>query len=69
MGSMMSEHMSVPTLPNLLTLEQIAEHLQVSVKTVRRWIDAGDLVVHRFGRGLRVSEDDLQVFIRMRRGT
>jgi len=51
-----------------MTLEQVSERLQVSVKTVRRWIDAGDLVTHRFGRGLRVSEDDLQVFIRMRRG-
>jgi len=55
-------------LHHLMTLEQVSERLQVSVKTVRRWIDAGDLVTHRFGRGLRVSEDDLQVFIRMRRG-
>jgi len=54
-------------LPELLTLEQVAEHLQVSVKTVRRWIDAGDLVAHRIGRGLRVSKADLQAFIRLRR--
>ncbi len=54
-------------LPELLTLEQVAERLQVSVKTVRRWIDAGNLVAHRIGRGLRVSEADLQTFIRSRR--
>ncbi len=33
--------------PALLTIEQTAEHLQVSTKTIRRWIDAGDLVAHR----------------------
>jgi len=58
---------SQPCIPELLTLEQVAECLQVSVKTVRRWIDAGDLVSHRIGRGLRVSEADLQAFIRARR--
>ena len=55
------------TLPNLLTIEQAAEHLQVSSKTVRRWIDTGDLIAHRFGRQWRISAADLQTFIRMRR--
>ncbi len=53
--------------PALLTIEQTAEHLQVSTKTIRRWIDAGDLVAHRFGRQLRISNQDLQAFVRMRR--
>ena len=55
------------TLPNLLTIEQTAKVLQVSSKTVRRWIDAGDLIAHRFGRQWRISETDLQSFIRMGR--
>ncbi len=55
------------TLPNLLTIEQTAKVLQVSSKTVRRWIDAGDLIAHRLGRQWRISETDLQTFIRMRR--
>jgi excisionase family DNA binding protein len=54
-------------LPALLTIEQTAKHLQVSTKTVRRLIDAGDLIAHRFGRGYRISESDLHTFIRMRR--
>jgi excisionase family DNA binding protein len=55
-------------LPTLLTIDQTAEHLQVSTKTVRRWLKTGDLIAHRFGRQWRISESDLQVFIRMRRG-
>ncbi len=55
------------TLPRLLTIEQTAEHLQVSTKTIRRWIQNGDLVAHRIGRQRRISDSDLQAFIRMRR--
>ena len=60
-----------PTLPpgpkQFLTVEQTAEVLQVSDRTVRRWIDDGDLVAHRFGRQLRIAPADLNSFIRMRR--
>ena len=54
-------------LSRLNTLSEVADRLQVSSKTIRRWIEAGDLVAHRFGRQLRISEADLQAFIRMRR--
>ena len=54
-------------LPTLLTIGQVAEQLLVSTKTVRRWIKSGDLVAHRFGRQWRISESDLQTFIRTRR--
>ena len=53
--------------PALLTILQTAEHLQVSTKTIRRWIDSGELIAHRFGRQWRISDADLQIFIRMRR--
>lgn len=56
-----------PAVPALLTLDQTAEHLRVSTKSVRRWIEAGDLIAHRFGRQLRISDADLQTFIRIRR--
>ena len=55
------------TLPPLLTISQTAEHLQVSTKTIRRWIDSGELIAHRFGRQWRISNADLQAFIRIRR--
>jgi len=51
----------------LLTIAQTAEHLQVSTKSVRRWIESGELVAHRIGRQLRISSSDLQAFVRMRR--
>ncbi|MBT3400536.1 MAG: helix-turn-helix domain-containing protein [Rhodospirillaceae bacterium] len=54
-------------LGSLLTIKQTADHLQVSTKTIRRWITSGDLTPHRFGRQWRISELDLQAFIRMRR--
>lgn len=56
-------------IPALLTLDQTAKHLQVSTKSVRRWIEAGDLIAHRIGRQFRISEPDLQAFIRTRRET
>jgi excisionase family DNA binding protein len=49
------------------TLKQVAEQLQVSTKTIRRWIGDGALVAHRFGRQLRISDADLQAFIRLHR--
>jgi len=56
-----------PSLPCLLTLDEAAKALKVSTKTVRRWIKAGDLIAHRFGYQWRISEVDLQNFIRIRR--
>ena len=47
-----------PRLPTLLDLPRVADTLDVSVKTVRRWIERDELRVHRVGRQLRVSEED-----------
>jgi excisionase family DNA binding protein len=51
----------------LYSVEGVAEQLGVSSKTVRRWIAAGELPVHHFGRQLRISEADLAAFIAQRR--
>lgn len=51
----------------LLTIRDVADILRVSAKSVRRWIDAGDLVAHCVGRQLRVSQGDLETFIKLRR--
>ena len=55
------------TAAHFHTIREIAELLQVSQKTVRRWIDQGDLVAHRFGRQLRISRADFEAFVRLRR--
>lgn len=50
---------------DILTIEEVAKVLQVSKRTVYRWIDAGDLKVARIGRKTyRVFESDLRKFIR-----
>jgi excisionase family DNA binding protein len=52
---------------SLLDVDAVADRLDVSSKTVRRHIDRGDLAVHRIGRLLRVSEEDLANFVAGRR--
>ena len=54
-------------LPRLLTLEEVAGVLNVSPKTLRRRIDAGQLPVIRDGRIVRVHPADLQRYISARR--
>jgi excisionase family DNA binding protein len=49
------------------TANEIANRVKVSVRSVRRWIDQGDLRVHRFGRAVRVSSEDLEAFERQSR--
>jgi len=59
--------MTPSPLPRLLVLRDVARTLQVSIRTVRRWVELGDLRVHKLGRQLRVSEEDLVAFISKRR--
>ena len=56
-------------LPEHLTVAQVAEHLNVTTKTVRRWIAAGGLKATRVGpKALRVSQGDLQDFLERSNG-
>jgi excisionase family DNA binding protein len=59
--------MTHPADSRLLTVKEVAEICGVSPKTVRRWIDARELRVHRLGRQLRVSSEDLAAFLKLRR--
>jgi excisionase family DNA binding protein len=47
----------------LFTIKEIAECVAVSERTVRRWIEKGLLVAHRFNGLVRVSEADFQSFL------
>ncbi|WP_140984703.1 helix-turn-helix domain-containing protein [Asticcacaulis tiandongensis] len=49
--------------PKLLSLDEVAEILALSTRTVRRMITSGELKAYRFGRLWRITEDDLQTFI------
>ncbi len=50
------------------TIRSVAEHLDVPERTVHRWIDSGDIVAHRFGRSVRISDNDLRAFLAQHRG-
>lgn len=52
-----------PPLERLLTIEEAAEILGVSVKTLRRRIYDCEIAVIRDGRILRVAPDDIRRFI------
>jgi excisionase family DNA binding protein len=45
------------------TISDVAESLRVSMRTVRRWIDTGQLVAHRFKGVLRIADGDLRAFL------
>ena len=51
-----------PKLEHFLTVAQVAERLQVSERSVRRWIAADALPVRRLGRCEMVDPDDLNAF-------
>ncbi len=55
--------LSPSRLAPLLTIPATAEKLGVSVRSVRRMIDAGELHVHRLGRSIRISEEDIHLFL------
>jgi excisionase family DNA binding protein len=58
---MKSERSKSPA--KLFTIEEIAECVGVCERTVRRWIEKGLLVAHRFNGLVRISEADFQVFL------
>jgi excisionase family DNA binding protein len=48
-------------IPVYLSLEEAAEAMSVSVKTIRRWIAAGTLPAYRCGkRAIRIKLEDLE---------
>ena len=49
------------------TIGEIALQLNVSARTVHRWIADRQLVVHRIRRTVRISGADLKAFLAIRR--
>ncbi len=58
----------LPALPEWLTIEQAAEWLQVSTKTIRRYIESGSIpAVNLGGRAIRIRRLDLDAWLLTRR--
>jgi excisionase family DNA binding protein len=49
------------------TVEEVAERLKVSHMTVYRWIKAGKLGAYKIGGGFRITEGDIERFLKARR--
>jgi excisionase family DNA binding protein len=49
------------------TIAEVAERLRVSTRTIRRWIESGDLIAHRRNGIVRISLGDLRAFLAMHR--
>ncbi|WP_423890321.1 helix-turn-helix domain-containing protein [Bradyrhizobium sp.] len=49
------------------TISEVAEMLRVSTRTVRRWIDSGQLVAHVVVSVVRIAESDLRAFLALHR--
>jgi excisionase family DNA binding protein len=47
----------------MLTVEEVAKELRVDQKTVRRWIQRGELVAIDIGREYRIRRSALDDFI------
>ena len=55
----------------MMTVQQVAERIQVHEETVRRWLREGSLVGINFGgkSGYRVRQDELEAFLDRRAET
>jgi excisionase family DNA binding protein len=57
-----------PMEDEMLTVQEIAQQMKVSERTVRNWIEHEGLVAFPIGkRGYRVSRSDLNAFIEKRK--
>lgn len=50
------------------TIKQIADCMEASTRSVRRWIKEGLLVAHRINGLVRISDADFQAFLAAYRG-
>lgn len=50
--------------PQLLTRAEVAQKLKVSVRTLERWEEGGDLVPIRLGRNVRYRVADVDDYVR-----
>lgn len=48
----------------MLTTKDVAERLNVHPRTIRNLIETGELIAYKFGRDYRITETDLETFIK-----
>ena len=51
----------------MMSIREVAEFFGVSQKTVRRWIESGQLEAHQLGRQWRIAPEEIERFLVTRR--
>jgi excisionase family DNA binding protein len=51
----------------MMSIRELAEFFGVSEKTVRRWIESGQLEAHRLGRQWRIAPEEIERFLATRK--
>jgi excisionase family DNA binding protein len=46
----------------MMSIADLADTMDVSTKTIQRWIASGALHAHHFGRIVRIAEEDAAAF-------
>jgi excisionase family DNA binding protein len=49
------------------TVDQVADALGVSARSVRRWIKQKKLIAHHFGAAVRIADTDFAAFVAQKR--
>jgi excisionase family DNA binding protein len=60
---------SAQSIGRFYTIQEIANLLGISLRTVHRWTATRQLPAYKIGGLLRVSEDDLRAFLALHRGS
>ena len=58
---------SAHTAQKFYTLRQLAERWQRDKRSIDRDIRSGNLVAHKFGKSVRIAEDDVLLYEALRR--
>lgn len=55
--------MGLDNLPDVITIKQLAEFLQVSEITIKRAIKAGDLKALKVGKSVRIEKESVMEWL------
>lgn len=56
--------MGLDTLPEVITVPQLADFLQISVQTVKRAIKSGELEAFKVGRDWRIEKESVMKWVK-----
>jgi excisionase family DNA binding protein len=58
--------LGLDNLPDIITVKQLAEFLQVSEITIKRAIKGGDLAAFKAGRDWRIEKEEVMKWLRQK---